>query len=156
MVVVKKYGFSLIESIVFILVISIGLTGIMSLSMSLLRHGTAPILINQATSIATSYMEEILGKSFYDPATGTVCPASPSQRVNFDNVCDYQGYFNNVATTDVNGNVFSDLAGYTVSVLITYPATLGALPNTDVIQVTVTVRHSELPDVVLIGYRTAY
>jgi MSHA pilin protein MshD len=151
-----KRGFSLVESIVFIMVISIGLTGIMSLVISLIRHGTAPILLHQATSIATGYMEEILGKSFYDPATGTVCPAPPSHRIDFDNVCDYQGYFNNAVVTDVNGNTFPDLAGYTVTALITYPATLGVLPNTDVIQVTVTVRNSELPDLVLIGYRTAY
>ena len=151
-----RQGFSLVESIIFILVISIGLTGIMSLVTSLMRHGAQPILLHQATSIGMSYMEEILGKSFYDPATGTVCPTPPGHRIDFDNVCDYQGYFNNAVVSDVNGNVFSDLAGYRVSALITYPATLGTLPNTDVIQVTVTVRNSEIPDVVLIGYRTAY
>lgn len=153
--IIKK-GFTLVETVVFIMVISIGLSGVMALLLPLIRHSAEPIIVGQATSIAIGYMEEILGQAFYDPDTGEVCPAAPLERTQFDNVCDYKNYFNHASISDINGNTFPNLAGYTVSAAITSPAILATIPGTDVIQVTVTVHHSEIPDVVLIGYRTPY
>ena len=152
-------GFTFIESIVFIVVISIGLTGIMSLALNLNRHSVQPIIISQANFIAGSYMEEILGKTF-DATTQAACPAPPAARIDFDDMCYYKNYFNKSQITDANGNTFPDLSGFTVTVSFVYPATFDNLtPVTapsGVIQVNVTVHNSEIPDFTLIGYRTAY
>ena len=153
---VRQKGFTLIETIVFIVVISIGMVGIMSLSNTLIQQSATPIIISEANAIALSYMDEILGKPFYDPATQTVCPAPPVGRINFDNVCDYSGYFNHSPVTNMNGTTFGRFSGFSVTADIIYPATLGALPNADVIQVNVIVYHSEIPDFKITGYRTVY
>lgn len=152
-------GFSLIESIVFIVILAIALTGIISLVISLTRNSVQPVIISQASSIASSYMEEILSKAFSE-ATQAACPAPPATRLDFDDMCYYNNIFDHAPITDPIGNTFPTLEGYAVTVAFVFPATLENLtPITapsGVIQVNVTVHHTEIPDLLLTAYRTLY
>ena len=57
-------GFSLIETVIFILVVGVALAGIVSLFMQNTRTSADPFVRERAVSIALTYMDEIMGKRF--------------------------------------------------------------------------------------------
>lgn len=104
----KKYGLSLIEAIVFILIISVGLTGIISVYLRSTSNSANTMLSLKTVELAHSLMDEILSKGYDEqtPAGGgcigtvnTACNSSVSvstfgidageSRSRFDDVDDY-------------------------------------------------------------------
>jgi MSHA pilin protein MshD len=131
---------------------SIGLAGVMNTVLQMTLSSVDPLIVDQASLIAGAYMEEIMSKPFLDPVTGTTCPAAPDNRIDFDNICDYQGFFGSASITDINGNTISELSEYTVSADITEDTgwpTAGAQYFT----VSVTVYHSQIPDINIVAYK---
>lgn len=57
-------GFSLIETVIFILVVGIGLAGIASLFVQNTKSSADPFVRERAVAIAHTYMDEIMGKRF--------------------------------------------------------------------------------------------
>lgn len=145
-----QFGTTLIELIVFIIVVSVGLTGVLSVFNLVARSSADPLIAKQALAVADAMMEEILLKDFSDPGG----PAETS-RQDWDNVDDYHGY----ATT----NIFSlfdlvtpVLAGYDLNVTVAAPSGLiGGVAAADIRQITVTVTHGA-ETYTLTGYRFNY
>ena len=108
-------GFTLIELIIFIVVVAAGLAGILSVMNTVVKSSADPMIRKQTIAIAESLLEEILLKEYSSPSGGTnvgaVCAAATGTRVNWDNVCDYKGY----TTTGI-----SDILGSTVALLSAY------------------------------------
>ncbi|MFA7300564.1 MAG: prepilin-type N-terminal cleavage/methylation domain-containing protein, partial [Sideroxydans sp.] len=72
----KQRGISLIELIIFIVIISIGLTGILLVMNQTTAHSADPLIHKQAIAAAESLLEEIELQDFIDQNDGvtTVCP----------------------------------------------------------------------------------
>lgn len=135
-------GFTLIELIVFIVVISVGIVGILSVKNVTVKSSADPMVRKQAAALAESILEEIMLKAYDDPdgIGGEVV------REEMDDVDDFDGK---------DGTLFSDLpaalSSYAI-VIDVVPATLGTLA---VKKVSVTVsRGSE--SIVMVGYRANY
>jgi MSHA pilin protein MshD len=140
----RSAGFTLIELIIFIVVVAIGLVGILKVMDVTVKSSSDPMVRKQAIALADSVLEEILLKSYTDPDGTNV---GETDRTNWDNVDD----FNGKTQTDF-APLPAQLAPYTFTITVVNDAvTLGIAAK----KVTVTVtRGAEV--VALSGYRTNY
>lgn len=174
-------GFSLIELIIFIMVVTIAIGGVLRIITFTTSNSADPQLRKQALVIAASLLEEIeLARfTFCDPSdpnpnqpTPGQCsvpelmgpePANTSRM--YDNVNDYGSLSGAVTyTTDAAGNAFP--AGYVAKVTITAETALGPTgsiivsstsPNTmNALRISVAVSYNGGDAVVLDGVRTRY
>lgn len=161
-------GFTLIEVIIFIVVVSAGLVGILLVSNTVVRSSADPMVQKQAVAVAESMLEEILLKEYCDPDTATlappaapVCPASriaadqEATRNLWDDVDDYNSFATAGGVTDVTGAAVPGLGGYNVSVAVGSPAPVTGGGTVNLKAVTVTVGWNG-GNVVLVGYRGNY
>lgn len=157
-------GFTLIEAIIFIVIVSVALVGIVTL-FNLTTVGAAdPARTKQALAVAESLLEEIELQAFTycDPndanattATSTASCATTAQGLGptagesryaeprFDNVGDYHG-FSMTGIRDIQNNLISGLGGYTASV--------AEVQTGDEMRIDVTVSNGPT-SVTLTGYR---
>jgi len=108
----KQSGFTLVELIVAMVVISIAIVGVMSAVNYSTLHSADPVLRQQSIAIAESYMEEISLKNYTDPDID-----GEGSRALFDDVDDYDGLVDNGAR-DQNGNAISGLENFSVRVQV--------------------------------------
>lgn len=173
----RQRGFSLLETVIFIVVLGIGIAGMAVLYNQLTLASVDPLIRKQALAIANSLMEEIQLRAFTycdpdDPQVFTAASpagcgtqegigveAGETRYVDprFDNVSDYQG-FSMAAIADVNNNPVAGLAGYSASVAVAnaggdFPA---GIPADEALLVTVTVTGPANVSVSLQGYRLRY
>ncbi len=137
-------GFTLIELIFFIVVVSVGLAGVLKVMEVTTRASADPIVRKQALALAESILQEVLQKAYNDPDPAVT--SGETTRATFDDVDDYNGR-SNATFTDLPAS----LAAYTIGIGVT-PATLGALA---VKRVTVSVTRGT-ESISLSGYRSAY
>lgn len=181
----RQRGVTLVELIIFIMIVSIAVVGVLGVFRFTTSHSADPLLRKQALAIAESLMEEVQQAYFTycdptsdnaDTAANTAACTTPegwgqagTEPVNgrpYDNVNDYVAAAG-VATAAFNsGGQLVDAAGnafggpYTATVSIR-PAILngigdsGTAADTDVLRITVTVSYGS-DSIVLDGYRTRY
>ncbi len=175
----RQTGVSLVELIVFIVVVSVGVLGLLSVTGSLVRFSPDPMVRKQMMAIAESLLTEILSQPFTycDPAdanalsatstadcTGGAAgsqdniagptPAGASRLSGtFNNVADYATYAQNPAT-DVTATYVMN--GYGASVAITRVGGTFGVAASAALQVSVTVSRAGLDDYSLTGYRFRY
>lgn len=105
-------GFTLIEMVIFIVIVGAGLAGILMVMNTVVRSSADPIVRKQALALADSIVEEILLKAYAHDAN----TASGTDRTTYDNVGDYNG---------LTETSFSDwpaeLSAYTVAIAVTAP-----------------------------------
>jgi len=156
--ILHRSGFTLVELVIALSVASIGVVALLKTYSSVVQRSADPMIAAQTIAIAESFMEEITAHAFLDPATGTVCPAAPASRNNFDNICDYNAYSTSTIV-DLAGNTLS-LTGYQVSVSVLTGAAvaghLGAISGNDLVQIKVAVRNPLQETFLLSAYRTRY
>jgi len=164
----RQRGATLVELVMFIVIVSVGAAGILAVMSSITQHSADPMLRQQAVLIAESYLEEILLKPFLDPSppgAAAVCPPKELTRAAYDNICDYNGLADDNGAVDQLGNAIAGLSAYNVSVQVIGTAgDTTALHTTDnigalrVLRVEITVTHVNQPDLIarLTGYRTNY
>lgn len=116
-------GFTLIELIVSIVIISVAVGGIMLVFVVALTYSADPQQQQQALAIGEAYLDEILARAYADPDGSNL----GETRATFDNVGDYHGL--NQAPTDQNGNLIAGLGDYVVQVSIS-DTTLGPAGET--------------------------
>lgn len=152
-------GFTLVEMVITIVIVSVGLTGVLAAFSSTVRSSADPVIHKQMLAVAEELMEEILLKPFAvsgaAPANSAVnCGVAGAIRVAFDDVSDYQSYQTN-GVCNIDGEAVQGLADYDVRVVIDAAASLGTLAGGSVKKVTVTITHSA-DTISLVGWRTNY
>lgn len=141
-------GVTLIELIVFIVIIGAALAGVLSVLNVSVRGSADPLLPKQALAIAEGLLEEILLKSYTDP-DGT---NTGETRATYDNIDDF---ITADVSVDLRGNSYT-AAGYTPSVAIADIANFGPAGNQIAAKrITVSVAYSG-GGISLTGYRTSY
>lgn len=177
-------GITLVELLVFIVIVSVGLAGILAVFNTVVRRSADPLITKQMTAIAEALLEEIQLMPFTlcDPddahaataTSSTVNPADPTQCASlpeamgpeagesrghpvspFDNVNDYSGPLVVSPVTDIAGNTVAGLTGYSASIAVTQVG-LGAIAASESLQITVTVSGPGGQTVALSGFRTRY
>lgn len=170
-------GFTLIELIVFIVIVSVALTGVLTVFNITTRHSADPILRKQALAIAEALLEEVMLQPFTycDPDDATAATATSSADctttveamgpdVNpngttetrgsvtdpFDNVNDYNGLS---TTTNIAGG---GAAVYTANISVA-AANLGNITTAsgDALLISVSV-NSGTETIVLEGYKARH
>jgi MSHA pilin protein MshD len=161
----RQRGFTLIELIIFIVVVAAGLAGILSVMNTVVKSSADPMIRKQTVAIAESMLEEILLKEYCDPDTmisliSRTCGAASREATRnlYDDVDDYDGYTTTGGIVDAFSTttplpVVGGLENYNISsVAVDGTATLGTLA---VKKVTVTVTGPQGP-ITLVGYRSNY
>ena len=177
----RQRGLSLIELIIFVVIIGVGLAGITVTYNTVVVHSADPMVRKQALSIAESLLLEIEQQAFTwcDPQDANVttatsaagCAVAANNQNNlagatpageqrglatnpFDNVADYSTF--SAAASDILGG--NAVAGYTATVAMTRAggvAPFAAFPVDAVLRIAVTVS-GRGETVTLVGYRTRY
>jgi MSHA pilin protein MshD len=151
-------GVTLVELVIALVAVSIAITGTMQLVTLTARHSADPLILEQATAIGESMLEEVISKAFFDPDAGAsagACPAPETSRALFDNVCDYDG-LDDAGARDQSGTALAGLSAYRVRVGVATEAVLGDLSGAPVVlRVDVRVTHPAGLDVTVSGYRTS-
>ncbi len=165
----KQRGFSLIELIIFIVVISVALTGILMVMNTVTRHSADPLIHKQAIAAAESLLEEIQLQDFIDLNDGvtTVCPVAsavtPTNRSTGYHIVDcYRNYPNGGPAPGIyalDGTPIVGLENYSATVNIVDSA-LGTgadiIAAGSAVLITVTVTEPQGGQVAISGYRTKY
>ena len=176
----RSLGLSLIEVVVFIVVLGIGIAGTVTLYGQLTVASVDPLVRKQALAVATSLLEEIQlrGFTFCDPDdpnvyTAPVPPCTTAEAIGpeagetryvdprFDNVNDYHGFSMAGANIrDVTDTVIPGLTAYSVAVSVAEISAgeLGAdvTITADALRITVAVSGPAGVNVSLQGYRLRY
>lgn len=132
-------GFTLIELVVFIVIVSVGLAGVLSVFNTVIRNSADPLRQKQALAAAESLLEEILHKPFCDPDHVTLAAAGSSSpsvcggvnehetpRAMFDDVDDYDQYSDGIVDVTTNSPV---VTGYNVNVSVQPLSTAFSVTN---------------------------
>jgi MSHA pilin protein MshD len=147
-------GFSLIEVIVLIVVVSAALVGVLIIFQTSTRSSADPQVQKQALAVAEALLDEILLAS-YDPLPGT------GARADFDDVDDYAGFATAGGIRDIQGNAVTGLEAYNITAVT---VTVVSLTDTGAVlpavneakRITVTVAGPQGFGVTLDGYRMKY
>lgn len=156
----RQRGFSIVEAIVFIVIVSVALTGILSLMNFTTQHSADPMIRKQAIVVAESLLAEITQQNFTNPVDGFSGAATQANRNLFDDIGDYNGFTTTgIFPIDDPSTPIPALIAYNASVRVV-DTTLGPvgapIPNGSVKLIIVTVTGPDAIPVVLSGYRSAY
>ena len=168
----RQSGFTLIELVLFIVVVSVGLTGVLAAFNTVVRRSADPLATKQVLRVAEATMQEVLQKAYQNdptdagnasatvgctPTTTPSCrPNTPADRANYNDVDDYNGYAQTGIMLLDGVTPVSGLTGYTLTIAVDKAgATLGTLTAPNVKKITVTVANGT-QTITLAGYRTNY
>ncbi len=178
----RQHGASFIEFVIFIVIVSTAVIGILEVMNLSTAHSSDPLIRKQALAIAQSLLEEVelMPFTYCDPddanAATALSAASctpgmdqdnggaalgpvPASEVRgsttnpFDNVADYAG-LTLAPVTDLAGNTYSGY-GATIAITRAGAALLGTSAGA-ALRITVTVEGPGGTQVVLDGYRTRF
>lgn len=148
-------GISLIELVVFIIIVGVAVAGIISVMSTVVRSSADPMLRKQTIAMADALLEEVLAKAYVDPDGAS----GETDRALMDDVDDY-GYFDgsSVAKKILGSQLLGGSASplpdtYWASVTVGAPA---AVNGVTMKKITVTVTDPAGGTFVLDGYRANY
>lgn len=145
-------GFTMVEMIIAMVIISAALAGVLAVLSRTAVFSASPMATKQMAAIADGMLEEVLQKPF--KADGPTA-AIGCDRSAFNEVSDYSNY-KDKPVCDISGT--PGPAGYTVSVSVTNAGgamLTGGIPATDTYLVTVTVKNGSDSHTVS-GWRTNF
>ena len=153
--VARQSGISLIELIMFIVIVLIAITGTMLGMNEITMHSADTLVRKQALTAAESLLEEIESRTFAVVPVSSITQASQASRATTSpNVMDY----NNFSTTGIyaiDGTLVTGLSGYSLTTTVV-PTAFGNIPAGSSVLITVTVTSPSGQSIVTSGYRTAY
>jgi MSHA pilin protein MshD len=136
----RQHGFTLVELLVFIVVLAVGLTGTVLVINRSVQLAPEALVRSRAMELAQAYLDEIATKK-YDEYTGqggvprcdstdpgsqscsdTLGPEGTETRATYDDVDDYHG-IDDEPPVDAKGNPFANYADYRVQVRVEYAGT---------------------------------
>ncbi|OGQ50943.1 MAG: hypothetical protein A3J24_11275 [Deltaproteobacteria bacterium RIFCSPLOWO2_02_FULL_53_8] len=146
----SERGISLVELIMFIVIVSVGLAGILLVMDVATKSSADPVIRKQALTIVESLLDEIELKSFI------LGPYVGADRSQFDDIFDYNGLSG--AVTHANSSVaVTGLENYSVRVVVVSGvAALPVIPAANAALITVTINGPGGQEVEMAGYRVAY
>ncbi|MDO9224931.1 MAG: pilus assembly protein MshD [Pseudomonadota bacterium] len=148
-------GVSLIEAVLFMVVVSVALAVLVKAFDQAAVASADPVLRRQSLAIAQSLLEEISFKDFANPSPGGYAgPYNAATRSQFDDVMDYNGLTLN-GISDLSGAAVAGLAGYRADVTVT-AAAFGAVPAGAGWRITITTTDPAGRTLALDGYRANY
>lgn len=169
----RQRGVTLIEQIMFILIIGVGVVGLVSTMYGMIRSSADPMQTKQLMAIAESVLSEVIHQPFTwcdpDDATASTAQsyadcANPQSSATgggegrsgakvFDNVADYHNWSMSNVTDASGGN---PMVGYDVRVVVANAGgAMGLADDTAALSVTVTVTRGG-ETYALTGYRFRY
>jgi MSHA pilin protein MshD len=181
----RSLGLSLVELIVFIVIVSVAVAGVLAALNVATRGSADPVIQKQALAIAEAVLEEVqlMPFTYCDPDdanAGTavdtagcaaavenpgpealdVPPTGPAETRTgivrpFDNVNDYHLFNMGPGITDITGAAVTGLGAYTATVSVASQA-LGAVPASESLLIAVTVTGPGNTTATLHGYRVRY
>ncbi len=174
----RQRGLSLVELLVFIVVVGVAVTGVVSVYSLNARASVDPAIRKQAMAVAESLLDEVLSKAHTycdldDPNADTAANAGAcaipeamgpeaaqgetrySATNPFDNVNDYNG-FAMAGINDINGAPVAGLGDYSATVQVQPAGAFNGIPAGETLLVTVTVTAPGNQTISLSGYRTRY
>jgi MSHA pilin protein MshD len=126
-------GLTLIELVIFIVIILVGLAGVLTVLDTTVRGSADPVVRKQALALAEAMLEEVLAKEFQNDPTGnnaatpalgctpTTAPRcalnTPIDRVNYNDVDDYNTW-SQPGNVSAIGAAPAALARYQVNVAV--------------------------------------
>jgi MSHA pilin protein MshD len=162
-----------VELVMFIVIVSIAVTGVLMVMNMTTRNSADPQLRKQALSIAEALLEEVsLARfTFCDPADPNAETAASAAECTvpegvgpeagntrpYDNVNDYVASYGTtqaIAISDVNGAAIPNLNAYSSTITIT-PQVYNGIAATDSLLITINVNYGA-DTIRLDGYRTRY
>lgn len=162
------HGLTLIELLVFIVVVGVAATAMLIVFGSLARNSAGLLPDMQAQALAAGMMQEVLARPAYcgssTPLDGAGPESGETRMTPYNNANDYQGFdsnadggisFLNGVPLDTNGDGNPDFPGYRVQVAVG-SANLPPVPANDAQRVTVTVTPPFGARVRLDGVRFCY
>lgn len=182
----RERGLTLVELIMFLVIVSLAVAGILQVMTYTTRNSADPQVRKQALAVAEALLEEVESMPFtacdpdgFDVSSGAcsmpegmgpevafagqpAAEARGSATAPFDNVNDYAGFNLAGGGSDIGGSAAVVVpAGYSASVAVAQDSAFGPsgspLPAGVVLRITVTVNYNNNSDsVVLQGYRTQY
>ncbi len=146
-------GLSLPELILFIVVVSAGLAGVLSVLNLTAAKSSDPFPVKQAMAVAEAVLEEVLLKNYSNPTGGFTGPYTQANRPNFDDVDDFNTFSTTGIYTVTGGSPLPGLGSYNLTNVDVVITTLNGAPAK---LVTVTVADPTGATYSLAGYRTDY
>jgi MSHA pilin protein MshD len=148
----RSGGFTLIEMIVIIVVISIVAVALFGVFNTGVAHSADPMLRMQAVAIAQGYLEEAMLKAYTDPDEAeTGC--EEASRALYDDVRDYACVNDTGGALDQFGNPLAGLTAYNIDVNVTGDTIGGAATQ----RIDVIVTHASQPlNITLTAHRANY
>jgi MSHA pilin protein MshD len=172
---VPQRGISLIELIMFIIIVGIGVAGILLVFNVTTKASADPLIHKQMLAIAEALMEEVQAKPFtYCDPDDAIAPTAASEAActtaeaigpegetrfsaitPFDNVNDYGATLSISPITDITGTAIGGLGAYSATIAVAGSA-LGGFAAADSLLITVTVTGPGNDSLALQGYRARY
>lgn len=151
----RQKGMTLIELIIFMVIVGVAMAGIVSAINFNVQHSADPVVRKQALAIAESMLEEVTLQNFSDPDGGAnVVEAS---RDLYDDIDDYHNYSRSgISPINAPFTTIAGLEDYNVSVTIDPAASINGISGGKAKRITVTVIGPLNTTVLLEGYRTDY
>lgn len=148
----RRRGFTLIEIVITLIVVSIAIAAIAGMVANLAGASADPVIQTQAIYIAEGYLEEAGLRPLDDPdGVEEGCAAS---RALWDDLDDYACLATPSAPTDAYGNALDLLSSYRVSMTVDPPALIDGISTR---RVEARVSHVDgSVDIRLATYRASY
>lgn len=174
-----EHGLTLIELLLFVVVVSIALTAMLQVFVTATRGSADPMIRRQALAIAESLLREVelMPFTWCDPTDANVDAATTTSASGcatlpesggpeagqtrygpnyFNNVNDYDGFSMSGGIRDVTNAAITGLSGYGASISVTNAALDSNVPAAETLKITVTVTSPDGSTISLQGWRTRY
>lgn len=149
-------GASLIELIMFIVIVSTALAGILLVMNQVTKGSADPLIRKQAMAIAYSLLEEIELQDFNAAVAGAAVTQANRSSV-YHVIADYNGFSMPAGIVSLNGVAVPGLTAYSASVaVVPETASWNGIAAGNAVQINVTVTAPTGDKLTATGYRTAY
>lgn len=153
----RPCGFSLLELLLFIVVVSVGIVGILSVMHLTTARSADPMVRKQAITMAEAILEEVMLKDLSNPPGGftETDTTSCSHRTQYDDIGDYACFDGVPSTAVIHGS--DTLGASSLAALSAFSATVAVAPSiivngVSMTRVTVTVS-GQGQNIQMVGYR---
>ena len=140
----RERGVSLIELLIFIVIVSVGLTGMLATMNTIVMRSADPMLQKQLLSISQSLLDEVTHKAFAQEEGGfspssQACTSFRTERARYDDIGDYHGITDCPIYSLADNAIVPGLENYRLSITVEANGGLNGLPSSRARRITVKV-----------------